>query len=80
MKLILVCLSLCALPGCALLLEAEGKAARAGGELVKFYCENAADPAFRERFRDEVNAYAAPHSVRVDCAQPEVPPLLVTPP
>lgn len=54
--------------GCALLSDSLEKAAKAGGKVVKEYCENVTLPEVRDQIRDAVNAKAAPHKVEVTCA------------
>lgn len=72
-----LCVS-CALSGCTLFGSQLDTAAKGGGELVKFYCQNVTVPEIREELRTAVNKYAAPHSVAVTCAQGGVP-LVVSP-
>lgn len=57
--------------GCTLLGEVSERAAEEIGEGVKIYCEETI-PDVRETFRNQVNQYAAPHSVRVTCADDTV--------
>ena len=60
--------------GCALLSDSLEKAAKAGGKIVKEYCENVTVQEVRDQIRDAVNAKAAPHSVSVTCADEAPPP------
>jgi len=53
-------------PGCAVLLKAEDRAAGYAAKGIKYYCDNT-DPAFRERFALKVNADAAPHAAAFTC-------------
>lgn len=57
--------------GCQVLSKFQTQAADKVAKGVAEYCKNT-DAEFREKFRADVNAQAAPHSVQVECAPGDV--------
>lgn len=54
--------------GCALLSTNLEKAAKAAGKTVTAYCENVTVQEVRDEIAAAVNAKAAPHKVKITCA------------
>jgi len=69
LKLLSIVILAVSLTACAQLLKIQGQAAEKIAQGIGEYCKNT-DAAFREKFRDEVNAKAAPNSAAITCAPP----------
>ena len=54
------------LAGCAQLMQAQDKSAEEVARLITQYCEST-DQDFRDAIREDINEYAAPHSIAVTC-------------
>lgn len=61
-----ILMSVVMLFGCAQLMRAEDKSAAGVAKAITEYCANT-DATFRAKFRAEVNAKAAPVSIKVTC-------------
>ena len=66
MKLIIALFAALTLTACAELMKAQDKSAEEVARLITQYCEST-DQDFRDAVREDINTYAAPHSIAVTC-------------
>lgn len=70
-------IALSVLAACSVFAPQADTVAKDGAKLIKFYCDNVADPTIRANVAAAVNKYASPDAVQVTCAVAPQTPLVV---